>query len=400
MKNQSADQGAAVTQARNWAGELQTLAESIGHHFPRSESRQRALVYLKGLLSPIERKNSWQLAEQAGDPAPYGVQHLLGRAQWSADAVRDDLQSYVNYHLADSDGVLILDETGFIKKGSKSAGVARQYSGTAGRIENCQIGVFLVYASSKGRTFLDRELYLPKAWTDDAERCKAAAIPEEVKFATKLQLGRRMLQRAFAAGIEAKRVAGDSVYGNDSQMRSWLDQRRQAYILGVTAQLRLWTGKQRQWASEVVRSWPDSKWQQLSCGAGSKGERVYEWAHIVIRKGDDGWQRWLLARRSLSDPNEVSYYVVGGSKQTTIEEMARVAGARWAVEESFETAKGEVGLDHYEVRSWAGWYRHITLAMLAHAYLTVMRVKAEGEESGVEKKRRRQKSRARKNSCR
>ena len=222
---------------------MQTLAESIGHHFPRSEPRQRALAYLKGLLSPVERKNSWQLAEQAGDPSPYGVQHLLGRAQWSADAVRDDLQSYVIKHLADSDAVLILDETGFIKKGTKSAGVARQYSGTAGRIENCQIGVFLVYASSKGRTFLDRELYLPKAWTEDAERCKAAAIPEEVKFATKLELGRRMLKRAFAAGVKAKWVTGDSVYGNDSQMRSWLDQRQQAYVLGVTSQYRVLDGR-------------------------------------------------------------------------------------------------------------------------------------------------------------
>lgn len=211
MKNLSADQGDAVTQARSWADELQSLAKSIGHHFPRSESRQRALSYLKGLLSPVERKNSWQLAEQAGDTSPYGIQHLLGRAQWSADAVRDDLRSYVIEHLADSDGVLILDETGFLKKGDKSAGVSRQYSGTAGRIENCQVGVFLVYASSKGRTFLDRELYLPKAWADDRERCKAAAIAEEVKFATKLQLGRRMLQRAFAADVKAKWVCGDSV---------------------------------------------------------------------------------------------------------------------------------------------------------------------------------------------
>lgn len=400
MKSPSEDQAATVIQARGWAVELQTLVESIGHHFPRSEPRQRALAYLKGLLSPVERKNSWQIAEQAGDPAPYAIQHLLGRAQWSADAVRDDLRSYVIKHLADSDGVLILDETGFIKKGNMSAGVARQYSGTAGRVENCQIGVFLVYASIKGRTFLDRELYLPKAWTDDAERCKAAAIPEDVKFATKLELGRRMLQRVFAAGVKAKWVCGDSVYGNDSQMRSWLDQRRQAYVLGVTAQLRLWTGKQRQWASEVVRSWPKGKWRQLSCGAGSKGERVYEWARMVIRKGDNGWQRWLLARRSLSDPGEVSYYVVGGPRQTRIEEMARVAGRRWAIEESFETAKGEVGLDHYEVRSWVGWYRHITLAMLGHAYLTVMRARAEGDKTGVEKKGRREKSRRRKNSYR
>ncbi len=390
MKNSPADQETQVTQAQGWADQLYTLTDYIGHRFPRSEPRQCVLAYMRGLISPVERKNGWQLAEQAGDASPYGVQHLLGRAQWDADSVRDDLQSYVIQHLTDPDAVLILDETGFLKKGDKSAGVARQYSGTAGRIENCQIGVFLVYASSKGRTFFDRELYLPKAWTEDRARCKVAAIPEEVKFSTKLQLGRRMLQRAFAADVKAKWVCGDSVYGNDSQMRSWLDQRRQAYVLGVTAQLRLWTGEQRQWAKEVVKSWPDSKWRQLSCGAGSKGERLYEWANMVIRKGEKGWQRWLLARRSLSEPEEVSYYVAGGPKQTPLEEMARVAGTRWAIEESFETAKGEIGLDHYEVRSWKGWYRHITLAMLTHAYLTVMRARAADEETGAEKKRRRQ----------
>lgn len=400
MKNQPADQVAAVTQARNWAGELQTLADSIGHHFPRSESRQRALAYLKGLLSPVERKNSWQLAEQAGDASPYGVQHLLGRAQWSADAVRDDLQAYVIEHLADSDAVLIIDETGFIKKGTKSAGVARQYSGTAGRIENCQIGVFLAYASTKGRTFLDRELYLPKAWTDDAKRCKAAGIAQGVKFATKLELGRRMLERAFQAGVKAKWVIGDSVYGNDWRMRSWLEGRKQAYVLGITSQYRVFSGEQRQWARDVIAQLPEQIWKRRSCGAGSKGERVYEWAHIVLRRVDRGWQRWLLARRSISDPKEIAYYVVSGPKQTTLEEMARAAGTRWAIEESFETAKGEVGLDHYEVRNLGGWYRHITLAMLAHAYLTVLRAKAADKKTGVEKKRRRQKSRMLKNSYR
>lgn len=212
MNRQSADKRAAVAQAQGWANELHSLTDYIGHRFPRSEPRLRVLTYLRGLISPVERKNGWQLAEQAGDASPYGVQHLLGRAQWSAQAVRDDLRAYVIEHLADPAAVLILDETGFLKKGDKSAGVARQYSGTAGRIENCQIGVFLVYASSKGRTFLDRELYLPRAWTDDRERCKAAAIPEDVKFATKLDLGRRMLKRAFEAGVSAEWVTGDSVW--------------------------------------------------------------------------------------------------------------------------------------------------------------------------------------------
>lgn len=397
---QSADQCTAIAQAQGWAEQLQTLADVLGPHFPRSEPRQRALAYLKGLLSPVERKNSWQLAEQAGDASPYGLQHLLGRAQWSADAVRDDLQAYVIQHLADSDAVLIIDETGFIKKGSKSAGVTRQYSGTAGRIENCQIGVFLAYASTKGRTFLDRELYLPKAWTDDAERCKEAGIAQGVKFATKLELGRRMLERAFQAGVKARWVTGDSVYGNDWRMRSWLEERKQAYVLGITSQYRIFSAEQRQWARDVIAQLPEQSWERQSCGAGSKGERVYEWAHIVLRRVDKGWQRWLLARRSISDPKEIAYYVVSGPKQTTIEEMAQAAGTRWAIEESFETAKGEVGLDHYEVRSLAGWYRHITLAMLAHAYLTVMRARAGNEQREGEKKRSRHKSRKQKNSYR
>jgi SRSO17 transposase len=304
------------------------------------------MTYLKGLLSPVERKNSWQLAEQAGDSSPYAVQHLLGRARWDADAVRDDLRAYVVEHLADPDGVLILDETGFLKKGEKSAGVAGQYSGTAGRIENSQIGVFLAYASSKGRTFLDRELYLPKSWADDADRRKAAGIPQEVRFATKLQVGRRMLERAFKAGVPAKWVTGDSVYGNDWRMRSWLDEHKQAYLLGVTSQYRIFAGEQRQWAKDVIAELAGESWQRCSCGEGSKGERWYEWARLETRHIDDGWQRWLLARRSLSNWQEIAYYVVGGPKQTTLEEMARVAGSRWAIEESFEVAKGEVGLDH------------------------------------------------------
>jgi SRSO17 transposase len=392
MKNTSADQQTQVQQAQGWAAQLQILSDLIAQRFPRSEPRQRAFAYLQGLLSPVERKNGWQLAEQAGDAAPYGVQHLLGRAQWNADAVRDDLQTYVLQHLADPEAVLILDETGFLKKGDKSAGVARQYSGTAGRIENCQIGVFLAYASRKGRTFLDRELYLPKAWTEDAKRCAAAGVPKEVKFATKLQLGRRMLERAFAAGIPAQWVTGDTVYGNNWRLRDWLDQRRQAYVLAVSEQYRIFTGEQRQWAKQVIAELPQKSWQVESCGAGSKGERLYEWARLEMRQSEDGWWRWLLARRSLSKPQEVAYYVVSGPSQTTLAEMARVAGTRWAIEESFETAKGEVGLDQYEVRSWTGWYRHITLAMLAHAYLTVLRAKAAEEEAGAQKKRRRLRS--------
>lgn len=227
------------------ASSLETVVELIAPRFPRSEPRTRVAAYLRGLVSPIERKNGWQLAEAAGDKKPYGVQHLLGRAEWSADEVRDDLRSYVVEHFGDEDAVAVLDETGFLKKGTKSAGVARQYSGTAGRVENCQIGVFLVYAAKRGRTFLDRELYLPKVWAADSIRRAEAKVPEGVAFATKPQIARRMIERAREAGVPFRWVTGDSVYGNDFRMRSWLEERRINYVLGVTAQYRIFTGERR-----------------------------------------------------------------------------------------------------------------------------------------------------------
>jgi SRSO17 transposase len=337
--------------------------------------------YLRGLLSPVERKNGWQLAEQAGDTKPYGVQHLLGRAEWSADEVRDDLRSYVVEHFNDTKAVLVIDETGFLKKGTKSVGVARQYTGTAGRIENCQVGVFLTYACARGRTFLDRALYLPEAWACDDARRAGAGVPEEVEFATKPQLARRMIADALAGGVECAWVTGDSVYGNDGKLREWLEERRQPYVLGVTAQYRLFTERGREWAKDVFARLPARGWRRLSCGAGSKGERVYDWARVRARTIDGQRLRWLVARRSITDPTAISYYIASAGRETPLAELARVAGARWAVEESFETAKGEVGLDHYEVRSWAGWYRHITLAMLAHAYLSVVRAVAADTEA-------------------
>jgi SRSO17 transposase len=368
-----------VDAAQQWASGLEVVATRIGARFPRAEPRQRATAYLRGLVSPIERKNGWQLAEAAGDTTPYGVQHLLGRAAWSADAVRDDLRAYVVEHLGDADAVLVVDETGFVKKGTKSVGVARQYSGTAGRVENCQIGVFLAYATEHGRTFLDRELYLPREWTTDAARREAAGVPAEVSFATKPQLARQMLARALAGGVRCQWLTGDSVYGNDWRMRAWLEDRHLNYVLGVTAQYRIFTGAEREWAATVVRRLPATEWHRYSCGAGSKGERIYDWARIPLRSPGTARQRWLVARRSASDPTKITYYVASGPRETPLETLARVAGMRWAVEESFETAKGEVGLDQYEVRSWQGWYRHITLALLAHAYLTVVGAQARAE---------------------
>lgn len=389
MKAKLTDTEVAVEQAQQWADELQEVKELIGDRFSRSEARERALTYLRGLMSPAERKNGWQLAEQAGDETPYATQHLLGRAVWSADEVRDDLRNYVVKYLGDEEGVLVLDETGFLKKGTKSAGVQRQYSGTAGRVENCQIGVFLAYATREGRTFLDRELYVPQSWAEDQQRRAEAGIPPEVKFATKPTLGRRMIERAQQAGVPFRWVTGDEVYGNDSQMRRWLEGRKIFYVLAVSCQYQVFYEGARRWAAEIAKLLPQKGWKRMSAGAGTKGERLYDWALLPLGEVDEERQRWLLFRRSISDPTDLAYYVVSGPKKTSLEVMVKVAGTRWAIEESFESAKGEVGLDHYEVRSWDGWYRHITLAMFAHAYLTVVRARAVARtESAPQKKRR------------
>ena len=389
MNAEQTEDALAVRQARSWAKELGEIAALIGERFSRTELRERALTYLRGLLSPVERKNGWQLAEEAGDETPYATQHLLGRAVWSADKVRDDLRDYVVKHLGDDDGVLVVDETGFLKKGTKSAGVRRQYSGTAGRVENCQIGVFLAYATRQGRTFLDRELYLPKEWAEDKKRRAGAGVPKKVEFATKLVLARRMIESARQGGVPFRWVTGDAVYGSDSHLRGWLEGRKISYVLAVTSQYRVFYEGARRWVSEIGGLLPQEAWKRQSAGAGTKGERLSDWALSPLGDAKEGRQRWLLFRRGVSDRGEFSYYVVSGPQKTSLEEIVRVAGTRWAIEESFESAKGEVGLDHYEVRSWEGWYRHITLAMFAHAYLTVVRAHAvDRAESGPQKKKR------------
>jgi SRSO17 transposase len=374
------DTGATTAAVQQWAKELDGLGEHIGRRFARAEPRRRVMAYLHGLLSPVERKNSWQLAEEAGDPTPYGLQHLLGRARWDAEAVRDDLRAYVVEHLGDKRAVLIVDETGFVKKGEQSVGVQRQYSGTAGRIENCQIGVFLTYASPKGRTFLDRALYLPEEWTKDPPRCHQAGVPKPVAFATKPALAKQMIARALAAGVPAQWVTGDSVYGNDGKLRHWLEEHRVAYVLGVSGNHYIWMGFQQQPVAAVAQQVPRKAWQRLSAGEGSKGLRWFDWAALRLPCLERGWQRWLLLRRKVDKPTELAYYRVFAPARASLEEVVQVAGTRWAVEECFETAKGEVGLDQYEVRSWSGWYRHVTLALLAHAYLTVVRARTQGSE--------------------
>src|SRR5215212_10252364 len=356
------------------------IERRIGAVFARSEARERAMSYLAGLLSPAERKTSWQLAEIRGDPNPYGFQHLLGRADWDPDLLRDKLRSYVTDYLADTDAVAVIDETGFLKKGSHSAGVARQYSGTAGRIENCQIGVFLAYASVHGHTLIDRELYLPKEWTDDRQRCQIAGIPDERAFATKPHLAKQMLKRAFDAGVMLAWVTSDSVYGDDRGLRLWLEERNQAYVLAVSGKESVWLRNEQRQIKTILAELPAQGWERLSAGAGSKGLRVYDWQRLELSAPtQQGWKRFLLIRRSISDPSEMTGYIVFARADTPLSELVRVAGTRWTVEESIQTAKGEVGLDHYEVRSFTGWYRHTTLAMWASAFLSVIR-----EASGAE----------------
>ncbi len=350
------------------------IERRIGPVFARSEARSRAMAYLTGLLSPVERKNSWQLAEITGSATPYGFQHLLGRADWDPDALRDRLHTYVTDYLAEPDAVGVLDETGFLKKGMHSAGVARQYSGTAGRIENCQIGVFLAYATSRGHTLLDRELYLPAEWTTDRTRCQAAAIPEKRRFATKPALAVQMLERTRTAGVMLAWVTGDSIYGDNRKLRGWLEQHRQAYVLAVSGKETVWIGQRQQSVKSLLAGLPSEGWHRMSAGTGSKGLRSYDWLHLELNEPTQvGWKRWLVVRRSCSDPTEVTGYVAFAPAMATLADQVRVAGMRWTVEESIQTAKGEVGLDQYEVRSWTGWYRHITLAMWAQAFLSVVR---------------------------
>jgi SRSO17 transposase len=359
---------------KGWKGELVRLHQRMGDVFARSEVRERSLAYLEGLLSGCERKNSWQVAERVGDASPYGMQYLLGRARWDADMLRTRLSEYVKEELGSGDAVLVLDETGFLKKGLHSAGVQRQYSGTAGRIENSQVGVFLCYASERGYVLLDRDLYLPQQWVEDGPRCRAAGIPKEVAFMTKPMLGKRMLERAFQAGMPCGWVAGDEVYGRDGKLRHWLEEQLQPYVLAVAADQRLWRSDMRQHrVDEIATQLPKRSWKRLSAGRGAKGERLYDWALLPWAE-QEGWEHALLVRRSLeAKPEYAFYFTYAPKKKSTQKTLVAVAGRRWAVESAFQMAKGECGLDHYEVRHWQGWYRHITLSMLALAVLTVLR---------------------------
>jgi SRSO17 transposase len=365
----------ALVEVEGWAGALEQLVAGLASRFCRDAGVRRALSYLRGLLAPLERKNGWQLAEAAGDVSPAAMQDFLTRTRWDAEAVRDDLQDYVVEHLGDERAVLVLDETGFVKKGTKSVGVKRQYSGTAGRIENCQVAVFLGYASHRGRALIDRALYLPEEWAADEERRWRAGVPEDVSFATKPKLGRAMLERAVAAGVPCAWVAADSVYGGDYALRLWMERQPIGYVVAVTSKQRAPSG----FDSVKIRAekcFGTDDWRRLSAGDGAKG--LYDWAYKDYPSLQPGWKRGLLVRRSIAEPDKLTYYLTFSPEDTPVGTLVSVAGTRWTIESCFEAAKSEVGLDQYEVRTWTAWHRHVTLAMLALAFLTVVRAAAIG----------------------
>ena len=362
-----------------WVDAVTELHGRIAHRFARAEVRERARRYLVGLLERVERKNGWQLAEAIGEVGPRGVQRLLSAATWDADAVRDDLRAYVVEHLGDSaSGVLIIDDTGFVKKGDKSCGVGRQYTGTVGATANAQVGVFLAYASKKGAAFVDRALYLPRAWTDAPDRCRAAGIPTTVRFATKLILAQRMLARAFAAGIPAGWVVADSAYGRSHAFRRWLEEHRCAYALMVPNTHAVRYQDRRQTVAKLVERLSDDVWKTVPTGAGRPSEDQQVWACLPLSEAcAPGMRRWLLIRRGGDD---LRFFLAYGPEDTSEAGLLCVCSVRWQIEECFAQAKGEVGLDQYEVRTWDAWHRFVTLCLLAHAGLVVMRRAANQDE--------------------
>src|SRR4051812_1561882 len=309
-----------MTAIAAWTDEFAGVVARIGPRFARSEARAHAAAYLQGLLGRAERKNSWQLAEAVGDATPYGLQQFLYRATWDPDAVRDDLRAYVGEHLGDPQGILVVDETGFLKKGDKSAGVQPQYSGAAGRTANAQIGVFLTYAGPRGHTFLDRALYLPESWTDDRERCRAAGIPDEVAFATKPAQAQAMLERALDAGVPAAWVTADSVYGDVKYLRVWLEARPIGYVLAVSGKDTVWeAGWRQRRIGTLLANPPAEGWERLSAGDGAKGPRLYDWRRLPLAAPlVAGWRRWVLLRRSVADPTEITAYVCFCPDETTL----------------------------------------------------------------------------------
>jgi SRSO17 transposase len=360
-----------------WGQELERLHTRIALRFARPEPRRRALAFLKGIVSTTQRKNGWQLAEHAGESRPDGMQRLLNSAVWDADLVRDDLRAYILERLGDPQAILVIDETSFRKRGKKSAGVKKQYCGTTGTIENCQVGVFLSYVGARGHALLDRELYLPKEWIDDPERCREAGIPEEPRFQTKCELARCMIERLWAAKIPFAWVVADTVYGGNLDLRLWLEAHGYSYVLAVACDepvgIQTPEGRKRMTVAEAEALLVHAEdWQRLSMSDGTKGPRLFDWAVMPILHGweDDG-RHFLLIRRRLNDPSEKAYYFVFAPVGTTLAQMVQAIGQRWRIEECFESGKA-IGLEDYEVRCFTAWYRFITLVMVVMAALAAI----------------------------
>jgi SRSO17 transposase len=370
-----------------WASALRNVKGRIRPLFSQERVAASAGQFLDGLLGSEPRKTGWMRAEAAGDPGPWRQQAIVGRGHWDADALRDIVREYALETLSDPDAVLVIDETGFLKQGKASCGVARQYTGSAGKITNCQIGVFAAYVSRHGHAFIDRALYLPKEWTDDPKRMKAAHVPDDVSFATKPRLARLMIARAIAAKVPFSFVAADSVYGT-GEIETALRRAGKGYVLGVAANhvFNSWGKEQfvRGAASKIAQNLPKSAWRRLSSGEGTKGARLHDWVYLELADLDAGeydstlvgeWTRGLLIRRSIAD-GDLAFFSTWCPKGTPMKKLAAVEGHRWAIEDSFETAKNELGLDHNETRSWHGWHRHVSLVMLAFAMMAVIRHRA------------------------
>jgi SRSO17 transposase len=394
-----------------WSADFLRFCSRFADVFGRKEPRAQAAKYLRGLLASLPRKNGWQMAEAIGDESPDATQRLLYQAVWRADMARDRLLNFTIEAFGDEDGIGVVDETGFIKQGNCSVGVKRQYSGTAGKIENCQIGTFLSYATAKGHVFLDRRLYLPAEWCDDAERRAQAKVPEDVVFQTKPAQALAMLAQAWQAGTPMRWVAGDEIYGESTALRDGIAAGGRWYVLGVRTVMPIWTerppvvepapqkrGRPRTrvrlaegapsatTAKEVVARWPASRWQSLTVAEGEKGLITYDWACqrvVESRDKQPGPGAWLIARRALSAPTDIAYYLSNAPADIGLLKLAQVASTRYTVEQCFEEAKSETGLDEYEVRYWHSWHRHITLSMMAHAWLASVRYQATEKKGGL-----------------
>ena len=375
--------GASIeTTLELWASSLRDVKGRMRGLFTQARVAASAGLFLDGLLGDERRKTGWMRAEAAGDPGPWRQQAILGRGRWDADALRDIVREYLLETLAAQDAVLVIDETGFLKQGKASCGVARQYTGSAGKITNCQIGVFAAYVSRHGHAFIDRALYLPKAWTSDPARMAAAHVPTGTAFATKPALAVQMIARAIAAEVPFAWVAADSVYGV-GDVEQALRKAGKGYVLGVNSNHRFgsWTGKPRiaGTANEIAQSLDPSAWQRLSAGEGTKGARLHDWAYLELADLDAAeydearsglWTRGLLIRRNIAD-GDLAFFTTWCPAGTDIQRLVLVEGQRWAIEDSFETTKNELGLDHNETRSWHGWHRHVSLVMLAFAMMAV-----------------------------